>query len=187
MKHLVRFAAVVAFVGMWGCSESKPEGTATPEAKPSATTPAPSAAAAKPEPPKAEPSAPAPAESAPAPAPSASAAAEPTPATSSSAAAATGPKTFDCGAKGQKACPMQGWMKGVMGPHTSAGDAEKMANDLAYIAAKPPPGMGSWVSIANDGAAKAKAGDIDGAKASCKKCHDLYKDKYKNTMRDRPW
>lgn len=190
MKHLVRFAAVVAFVGMWGCSESKPEGTATPEAKPSATatTPTPSAAAAKPEPPKAEPSAPAPAESAPAPAPSASAAAEPTsaPATSSSASAA-GPKTFDCGAKGQKACPMQGWMKGVMGPHTSAGDTEKMAKDLAYIAAKPPPGMGSWVAISNEGAAKAKAGDLDGAKASCKKCHDLYKDKYKTTMRDKPW
>lgn len=194
MKHLVRFAAVVAFVGMWGCGESKTEGTATPEAKPSTTasTPAPSAAAAKPEPPKTEASVPAPAESAPAPAPSASAAAEepaPTPATSSSGgtAAATGPKTFDCGAKGQKACPMQGWMKGVMGPHTSAGDTEKMAKDLAYIAAKPPPGMGSWVAISNEGAAKAKAGDLDGAKASCKKCHDLYKDKYKNTMRDRPW
>jgi hypothetical protein len=82
---------------------------------------------------------------------------------------------------------MQGWMKGVMGPHTSSGDTEKMAKDLSYIAAKPPPGMGSWTSIANAGAAKAKAGDIDGAKASCKQCHDQYKDKYKTSMRDRPW
>jgi hypothetical protein len=194
MKVVVRFAAVVALVGVFGCNESKPEGTATPEAKPSAavaaTNPAPSAAPeAKAEPPKTEASAvAAPAESAAAPtevantAPSAAAA----PATSA-AATSEGPKTFDCGAKGQKACPMQGWMKGVMGPHTSAGDTEKMAKDLDYIAAKPPPGMGSWTSIAKDGAVKAKAGDVDGAKASCKKCHDLYKEKYKSTMRDRPW
>lgn len=197
MKHVVRFAAVVALVGVFGCNEKKPEGTATPEAKPSAaaaaTTPAPSAAPeAKPEPPKTDASAAAaPANSAAAPtevanaAPSAAAA----PATSAAGAPAeaSGPKTFDCGGKGQKACPMQGWMKGVMGPHTSAGDTEKMAKDLEYIAAKPPPGMGSWSSIAKDGAAKAKAGDVDGAKASCKKCHDLYKEKYKTTMRDKPW
>lgn len=82
---------------------------------------------------------------------------------------------------------MQGWMKGVIGPHTSAGDAEKIAKDLDYIAAKPPPGMGNWSAIAKEGAAKAKAGDVDGAKASCKKCHDQYKEKYKTTMRDRPW
>ena len=82
---------------------------------------------------------------------------------------------------------MQGWMKGVMGPATSSGDAAKIAKGLDYIAAKPPPGMGQWSAISKDGSAKAKAGDIDGAKASCKKCHDLYKDKYKTTMRDRPW
>ncbi|UQA63789.1 hypothetical protein E8A73_026640 [Polyangium aurulentum] len=82
---------------------------------------------------------------------------------------------------------MQGWMKSVMASATSSGDATKIANALSYIAGKPPPGMGSWVSISNEGVAKAKAGDIDGAKASCKKCHDLYKEKYKTTMRDRPW
>ncbi|HRI66703.1 MAG TPA: hypothetical protein PK156_20800 [Polyangium sp.] len=195
MRHVVRFAAIVAFVGIWGCNENKPDATATPEAKPSATqaapTPAPSAAEAKPEPPKTDASAAAPADSAaaaPVEAASAASSAAAAPATSAGAGAeATGPKTFDCGAKGQKPCPMQGWMKGVMGPHTSAGDAEKMAKDLEYIAAKPPPGMGGWSGIAKEGAAKAKAGDIDGAKASCKKCHDQYKDKYKSTMRDRPW
>ena len=82
---------------------------------------------------------------------------------------------------------MQGWMKSVMGPATSSGNLEKIAKGLDYIAAKPVPGMGQWVALSKDGVAKAKAGDIDGAKASCKKCHDLYKDKYKTTMRDRPW
>jgi hypothetical protein len=190
MRHVVRFAAIVALASVFGCNESKPEGTSTPEAKPSAAattaTPAPSAAPAPTaEAPKVEATA-APSASAamPTDAPSAAASAAAAPAASAAGgdAAAAGPKTFDCGAKGQKACPMQGWMKGVIGPHT-----EKIAKDLDYIAAKPPPGMGNWSAIAKEGAAKAKAGDVDGAKASCKKCHDQYKEKYKTTMRDRPW
>ncbi len=194
MRQVVLFAGVVALLGVFGCDDKKADvPAATPEAKPSvAATVAPAVTTAAPsaEPPKAEPTA----------APSASAAADvPAAATASAApsagpaptgtagAAAAGPKTFECGAKGQKLCPMQGWMKGVIGQSTSRGDTEKMAKDLAYIAAKPPPGMGQWAAIAQDGAAKAKAGDVDGAKVSCKKCHDLYKDKYKTSMRDMPW
>ncbi len=191
MRYVVRFAAFVALVGVFGCNENKPEGAAMPEVKPSAAAmTAPSAApvvsAAAP---KVEASAAAaPVDSAAAaPTEVASAAASAAAAPATSAAAASGPKTFDCGAKGQKACPMQGWMKGVMGPATSSGDAEKIAKGLDYIAAKPPPGMGNWSSIAKTGAAKAKAGDIDGAKASCKICHDQYKEKYKTTLRDKPW
>jgi hypothetical protein len=96
-------------------------------------------------------------------------------------------KTYDCGAKGQKPCPMQGWMKTVMADATSSGDAKKMASALEYAAARPPPGFPEWVAMAKAGAAKAKAGDVDGAKESCKQCHDAYKDKYKATMRDRPF
>lgn len=195
MRQVVRFAAVVALVGVFGCNENKPDAAAVPEAKPSAAaTTAPSAApAASVAAPKVEASAaPAPAESAAAaPTEVASAASSAAAAPATSAAATTaepaGPKTYDCGAKGQKACPMQGWMKGVMGPATSSGDLEKIAKGLDYIAAKPPPGMGNWSSIAKTGSAKAKAGDIDGAKASCKICHDQYKEKYKTTMRDKPW
>jgi hypothetical protein len=61
---------------------------------------------------------------------------------------------------------MQGWMKGVMARAVAGGDKDK---------------------IAAAGAAKAAAGDIDGAKVSCKKCHSLYQKKYKNTMRANPW
>ncbi|KYG04284.1 hypothetical protein BE18_32775, partial [Sorangium cellulosum] len=96
-------------------------------------------------------------------------------------------KKFECGSKGQKLCPMQAWMKSTMASATSSGDGEKIAAALQYVAGKPPPGMGSWGAISKAGAAKAKAGDIDGAKASCKQCHDLYKEQYKKTMRDRPW
>ena len=51
--------------------------------------------------------------------------------------------------------------------------------------ATPPPGMDKWTSIANEGKAAAAKGDVDGAKKSCKTCHDLYKAKYKEEMRDR--
>jgi hypothetical protein len=82
---------------------------------------------------------------------------------------------------------MQGWMKSVMASASSSGNGEKLANALAYVAGKAPPGMGQWSAISNAGVAAAKKGDIDGAKATCKQCHDLYKAKYVSTMRDRPW
>jgi hypothetical protein len=113
--------------------------------------------------------------------------AEPTGAASSSASAAAPGKTFDCGGKQQKPCPMQGWMKTVMAPASSGDDPKKLEQALDYVAKHAPPGYDKWTSIANGGMAKAKAGDIDGAKASCKECHDLYKDDYKRTMRDRPF
>ncbi|WP_438005415.1 hypothetical protein WME89_42930 [Sorangium sp. So ce321] len=99
-------------------------------------------------------------------------------------ASVTEKKDFGCGAKGQKPCPMQGWMKSVMQSATTSGDAAKIASALEYVASKPPPGMAKWVAISKEGAEKAKKGDIDGAKASCKSCHDLYKAQYKDSLRD---
>lgn len=98
-----------------------------------------------------------------------------------------GEKTFECGGKGQKLCPMQAWMKGTMVAASASGDSEKLSQALLFVAGKPPPGMGTWSAIAKTGATKAKAGDVDGAKASCKQCHDAYKDRYKKTLRDQPW
>jgi hypothetical protein len=94
-------------------------------------------------------------------------------------------KTSDCGAKGKLPCPMQGWMKGVMASASSGGDGAALAKALTYVADHAPPEFGEWAAIAREGAAKAKAGDIDGAKMSCKDCHDRYKETYKRTMRDR--
>jgi len=203
ITRLTLLLACLSLAGL-GCENKGNEGAtgavaeATKPAETAAPTPPPSAA---PAPTATEAAAAAPTSSAAAAPTDTAAAAAPTstaataPASTGTAAAATAPtgsaaageKKFDCGAKGQKPCPMQGWMKSVMGSAASSGDAAKLASALAYVAAKPPPGMGSWVAITNDGVAKAKAGDIEGAKASCKKCHDLYKDSYKKTMRDRPW
>jgi hypothetical protein len=82
---------------------------------------------------------------------------------------------------------MQHWMKTVLANASSSGDGPKLARALTELAGHAPPGFPRWSTIANAGAAKAKAGDIDGAKASCKQCHDAYKDQYKATVRDRPF
>lgn len=184
-------AALVACEG--GGVEPGAAGTAQPATTTSAaTTASASAAPAASEVPSAAPSA-STAPSAEASA-SADASASPTgsaPAPTGSAApatSATAKSKYDCGGKGQKACPMQGWMKGVMGRAMQSGDSDKIASALSTIAAKTPAGgYGSWAAIAAEGAAKAKAGDIDGAKGSCKKCHALYQKKYKDNQRDQPW
>jgi hypothetical protein len=184
-----------------GCGQKEGEGSGAPSAVPqetaavATTTAAPAATTAAPAAPTAAPADTAAAAptatptgtAAATPTGTAAAAATPTGTAAAASSAAAGPKTFDCGAKGQKPCPMQGWMKTVMASASSSGDGAKLASALAYTAGKPPPGMGQWTAISNAGVAKAKAGDIEGAKATCKQCHDLYKERYKSQMRDRPW
>lgn len=101
--------------------------------------------------------------------------------------AAEGPKKFDCGEKGQPACPLQGFMKSHMATAVASGDGALLAKALDEVAGHAPPGLANWSAIARGGAAKARSGDIDGAKASCKACHDQYKTRYKTEMRDRSW
>jgi hypothetical protein len=187
-------AGVLAAAALWGCAESKPDGAAAaggPEATAEATAPAPTASAAPAETAAASAAPPATASAAASATATATASAAPTATAtagaSTAAAGAAEAKTFDCGAKGQKACPMQGWMKSVMGSASQSGDGAKLAAALATVASKPPPGMPQWVAISNVAMAKAKAGDIEGAKKACEQCHALYKDRYKKTMRDRPW
>jgi hypothetical protein len=76
---------------------------------------------------------------------------------------------------------MMKWMKSAMASAVAGGDKAKIAKALKTIAGKPVAGMGEWASIANAGAAAAEKGDIDGAKASCKKCHKLYQKKYEDS------
>lgn len=173
-------AAVAAALLAAACGGEKagPTPTAAPDTKTTANTSAPGPSATQAAPPvTAATTATATA------APSSSADEAPTP----SGSAIAGAKTFDCGAKGQKMCPMQAWMKANMAAASSSGEGDKLATALTYVATHVPPGFAGWAAMAKDGAAKAKAGDIDGAKLSCKQCHDAYKEKYKATMRDRPY
>ena len=78
-------------------------------------------------------------------------------------------------------------MKASMAPAAANDDGPALAKAFDYVAARAPADMPSWTSIAKSGALKARAGDIAGAKATCKSCHDPYKTKYKVEIRDRPF
>lgn len=83
--------------------------------------------------------------------------------------------------------PMQKWMRGNLASAVGQGDTAKVASGLRYVAGKPVPGMDQWTAIATKGAEAAEKGDIDGTKASCKACHNLYQKTYKETRRQEKW
>ncbi len=74
-----------------------------------------------------------------------------------------------------------------MAPAAASGDADDLAKAFDYVATRGPASMGAWATIAKEGASRAKAGNVDGAKAACKACHDQYKARYKAEVRDRPF
>jgi hypothetical protein len=135
---------------------------APPTAPALASAPAPASAAAL-----APPTAPAPAPASP-------------PAKSAARAAPT------CGDKPLPPCPLYAWMKANTSAAMSAEDFDALASALDKAATFAPAGYTNWASIASDGASAAHAQSLDGVKASCRGCHNQYKDKYKKEMRDRP-
>lgn len=89
-----------------------------------------------------------------------------------------------CGGEGQTPCPLQGWMQDHSGPAAEAGDATQLAALYDQIAGMSPDpawntGATGWRQISEDGATKARAGDVRGAKAACKACHTQWRDRYK--------
>jgi hypothetical protein len=91
-----------------------------------------------------------------------------------------------CGKPGQPPCPLFAWMKANAGPAMAAKDFGDLGKSLHQMIAFAPPGYTNWVSIAKDGEAAALKQNMDGVKASCRTCHEQYKQKYKNELRARP-
>ena len=91
-----------------------------------------------------------------------------------------------CGVKPLPDCPMQRWMKSNAAGALASEDLAAVAASFAKIAALAPPGFGSWASIAAEGAAAAKGGNLQGARAACSSCHTQYRGKYKSENRARP-
>jgi hypothetical protein len=82
---------------------------------------------------------------------------------------------------------MQAWMKANMAPAAANGDADALAKAFEYVASHAPAGYADWSKIAKSGADAAKAKKVEDAKKACKTCHDTYKNKYKDEMRDKPF
>jgi hypothetical protein len=79
-------------------------------------------------------------------------------------------------------------MKSNTSPAMSAQDFDALQAALEKVATFAPPGAGypNWVSISRDGADAARVQNLDAVKAACRGCHNQYKAKYKQEMRDRP-
>ncbi len=69
----------------------------------------------------------------------------------------------------------------TMGAAVANGDAKGLAPifDKTIALAPKDPAFAEWTSIAQTGKAAADKGDLDGAKATCKSCHDKYRTDYK--------
>ena len=65
-----------------------------------------------------------------------------------------------------------------MGGLAASGDAKGMASLFAETKGKGKPEFANWGSLADQGKAAADKGDLDGAKATCKGCHDAYRNDY---------
>lgn len=107
-------------------------------------------------------------------------------ASTTQAAAPTTGDGGDCGSK-ENPCPLQAWMKENTNEAMAKADLPALAIALDKTVTLAPPGGGypNWVSISKDGAAAARSGDKEAAKASCRTCHDQYKKKYQTEMRAR--
>jgi hypothetical protein len=90
---------------------------------------------------------------------------------------------------GEPATPLGKWMKPNIGTPLAGQDFPTLQKNLTLVASKPPPAgdYARWAETASAGAAAAGKQDLKGVKASCKTCHDLYKEKYKKEFVDRPF
>lgn len=67
-----------------------------------------------------------------------------------------------------------------MGGLSASGDAKSMASLFAETKGKAKPEFANWAKLADQGKAAAEKGDLDAAKATCKGCHDAYRNDYKS-------
>lgn len=90
----------------------------------------------------------------------------------------------DCGGKGQKSCPLQGWMEENVQVPMEQDKLDKVAASLEKVASlTPDKSWTEWESAAKAGAAAAKSGDVKAMKKSCKSCHKAYRKEYKAKYR----
>jgi hypothetical protein len=66
-----------------------------------------------------------------------------------------------------------------MQAQVSTGDAKPLAAIFDATKGKGKPEFSNWNAISDKGKAAADAGNMDAAKATCKECHDAYRNDYK--------
>ena len=84
---------------------------------------------------------------------------------------------------GDLPCPLRTWMKRVVAPALDNRDAAALGSAFDELATLAPPDYPNWASIARDGAAASRAGNIPAARASCRGCHTQYRARYHADLR----
>jgi hypothetical protein len=93
----------------------------------------------------------------------------------------------ECGKPGLAPCPLQAWMRANVAAPLASNDFALLAASLEKAAQiAPDAGWSSWATSARAGAAAAKKSDVAGVRASCKSCHDAWREKYREKYRARP-
>ncbi|UQA59261.1 cytochrome c [Polyangium aurulentum] len=78
-------------------------------------------------------------------------------------------------------------MRARLGSSLAANDSAALATALETTARLvPDPSWTSWATFARTGANAARRGDMAGARAACKGCHDAYRAEYREKHRLRP-
>jgi hypothetical protein len=81
---------------------------------------------------------------------------------------------------GEPATPLGRWMKPNIGTALAGQDFATLQKNLDFVSTKVPSAdYAKWAEFSKAGSAAAAKQDIKGVKASCKGCHDLYKEQYK--------
>jgi hypothetical protein len=84
--------------------------------------------------------------------------------------------------------PLGKWMQPNIEVPKLEEDFDALVKSFNIVASKPPPGSyPKWVSIAKAGSAAAAKRDMRGVKATCKDCHDPYREKYRREFATRPF
>jgi hypothetical protein len=81
--------------------------------------------------------------------------------------------------------PLRGWMRASAGPAMQNEDAKKLERAFSRIRGFEPPGYDGWAGFADTGAAAARRGDMEGARAACASCHSQYRSRYVKDLRGR--
>lgn len=92
-------------------------------------------------------------------------------------------ETGECGAKEQKECPTQRWMKATVQSYQRAKDWDRLASALDELATKEPAGFDGWKEVAEKGAAAARENNDNGVRQSCRSCHDAHRESFRASLR----
>ena len=89
---------------------------------------------------------------------------------------------------GEPATPLGKWMKPNIGTPLAGQDFATLQKNLEFVAGKVPAAdYDKWAEISKAGAAAAAKQDLKAVKASCKSCHDTYKERYKKEFLTKPF